>query len=94
MKNKSNNCKSYLPMSAKIESCKNCRHAVRPARNKQPLVTNWLTARGLAYCEIYGERLGRRYLIPLINAAGTVCGGRDYLPKEMDLFESALSEKV
>lgn len=59
-----------------INSCATCTNAV--TKSEDDKTTRWLNERGLAFCRAYSKRLKRRFLIPLQNAAGMVCGGRDY----------------
>ena len=59
-----------------MTTCATCNQAVR--KSEIDKTSRWLESRGLAYCKAYGTRLGRRFLIPLQNAAGMVCGGRWY----------------
>ena len=77
-----------------MKSCATCGRAVVPAKEKYALETNWLNVRGLAYCAAYREKLGRRFLITLVNAAGPVCGGRDFVGKAADLFDNAETAAV
>ena len=59
-------------------TCTTCTHAHTESKNVK--LTRWMRERGLAVCQKYAKREKRPLLIPLINAAGAVCGGRWYSP--------------
>ena len=58
--------------------CAKCAHAKRESKDAK--LTRWMQTRGLAVCQAYAKRLKKPLLIPLINAAGAVCGGRWFAP--------------
>ena len=68
-------------------SCATCIHADTESRDVK--LTRWMRSRGLAVCQHYSKREKRALLIPLINAAGMVCGGRWHSPRLIEIEVAA-----
>ena len=68
-------------------TCATCVHADTEAKDAK--LRRWMRTRGLAVCQQYPEREKRGLLIPLINAAGMVCGGRWHSPRLIEIEVAA-----